>query len=214
MAHDDEEQIQHDVDHARQREEVQRPLGVSLRPQQGGAEVIDHGGWHAQEVDPQIQGRQIQHVRRGLHPDQDGPGPKDAHHRQDQAADDAQQDGGVDHPVELVPVMGAVAFGGHGVGADGQSHEQVGQKADQGGVGAHRRQGVVPGPPAHHHDVRRVEEQLQNTGTHQRDGESQHLGENGAVAHIDLIVRPLLACHDNNPLVFSKNLRSTEQPIF
>ena len=62
--------------------------------------------------------------------------------------------------------------------------------------------------------VRRIEEQLQNTGTHQRDGESQHLGENGAVAHIDLIVRPLLACHDNNPLVFSKNLRSTAQPIF
>lgn len=78
-------------------EEVQRPLGIALRPQQGGAEVVDHGGRHAQEVDPQIQRGQIQHVLRGLHPDQDGPGTEDAHHCQHQAADDAQQDGGVDY---------------------------------------------------------------------------------------------------------------------
>ena len=158
LADDDEEEIQHDVDDSRQGEEVQRPLGIALRPQQGGAEVVDHGGRHAQEVDPQIQRGQIQHVLRGLHPDQDGPGTEDAHHCQHQAADDAQQDGGVDYPVERVSISGAVVFGRQGIGTHGQAHKQVGQQADQRGVGPHCRQGVVPGPAAHHHDIRRVEQ--------------------------------------------------------
>ena len=186
---DDEEQIQHDVHHARQGEEVQRTLGVALRPQQSCAEVVDHGGGHAQEVDPQVQRRKAQHVVRCLHPGEDGPGAEKAHHRQQHAAQDTQQDGGVDHPVELLPVPGAEALGGQGVGAHRQTHEQVRQKADQRRVGAHRRQGVVSGPAAHHHDVRRVEEQLQHAGAHQRDGEAQHPGEDGAVAHVDLILR-------------------------
>ena len=158
LADDDEEEIQHDVDDSRQGEEVQRPLGIALRPQQGGAEVVDHGGRHAQEVDPQIQRGQIQHVLRGLHPDQDGPGTEDAHHCQHQAADDAQQDGGVDYPVERVSISGAVVFGRQGIGTHGQAHKQVGQQADQRGVGPHCRQGVIPGPAAHHHDIRRVEQ--------------------------------------------------------
>ena len=88
MADDDKEQIQHDVDHTRQGEEVQGAAGVALRPQQGGTEVIDHGGGHPQEVDPQIQRRQVQYIVRSLHPDQNGPGPQNTDHRQEQAAED------------------------------------------------------------------------------------------------------------------------------
>ena len=63
---------------------------VVQRCVKGGAEVVGHGGRHAQEVGPQMQRGQIQHVLRGLHPDQNGPGTEDAHHCQHQAADDAQ----------------------------------------------------------------------------------------------------------------------------
>ena len=39
LADDDEEEIQHDVDDSRQGEEVQRPLGIALRPQQGAPKL-------------------------------------------------------------------------------------------------------------------------------------------------------------------------------
>ena len=136
--HDDhEEEVQNDVHHAGQREEVQRPPGVSLGPQQRSAEVIDHGGGHAQEVDAQIQCGKVQHIGRGLHPDEDGPGAENAHHGQQHAADDAQEHGGMYGFVEFLFITGAVVFGSQRIGAHGKADEEVGQKTDEGGVGAH-----------------------------------------------------------------------------
>ena len=194
------EQIQDDVDHTSQGQKVQRALGVPLRPQQGAAEVIDHGGGHAQEIDAQIQCGQIQHIGGSLHPDENGSGSHHTHYRQDQTADEAQQHGGMNCLAELLLVVGSVVLCGQRIGTYCQTYKQVGQKTDERGVGAHRSQGIVPRPASHHHDIRRVEKKLQHAGTHQRDGEAQHPGENGAVAHVDLVLFPLPVGHDRNPL--------------
>ena len=131
--HDDhEEEVQNNIDDAGQREKIQRPPGIALGPQQRGAEVIDHGGGHAQKVDPKIQRGKVQHVVRSLHPDENGPGAEDTHHSQQQSADHAQQHGGVNSPVKLLCVAGTVKFGRQRVGADGEADEEVGQKTDEG----------------------------------------------------------------------------------
>ena len=78
---------------------------------------------------------------------------------------------------QSLPVPGAVLPGGQNVGAHGQANEQVAQQIDDGSVGAHRRQRIVSGEAAHHNDVRRVEQKLQNAGEHQRQCKLQQLGE-------------------------------------
>ena len=47
---------------------IERALGVSLGAQDGAAEVVHHGGRHADEVNPQIHRGQPDHIFRGGHP--------------------------------------------------------------------------------------------------------------------------------------------------
>ena len=185
VQHDDEEQVQRYIDDAGEGQIVQGTAGVACGPQQRRAEVIQPGGRHAQEIDPQVQNGQGQHVRRRLHQPQDGRCAQHADEGQSCAADEAQQNGGVDGPVDLVVLPGAEVPGGQNAGAGGQTHEQVHQQVDQGGGGAHGSQRVVTGEAAHHDDVRRVEQQLQQTGADERQGEAQHFGQDGPGTHID-----------------------------
>ena len=70
MQDDDEEKVQHHVDDAGRRQEIQRPFGISGGAQDGAAEIIGHGGGHSDKNDFQIQGGFVEHVVRSAHPDQ------------------------------------------------------------------------------------------------------------------------------------------------
>ena len=48
------------------------------------------------------------------------------------------------------------------------------------------RHRLVPGKLAHHYDVRRIKEQLQNSGQHQRHGKKQNFPQQRPITHIDL----------------------------
>ena len=84
---DDEEQVQHHVDDAGEEQEVQGPLGVPHRPEDGRAEVIQHHHGHAAEVDAHVQHRLVDDVLGGAHHLQQGPGQGDAHEDEEHAAD-------------------------------------------------------------------------------------------------------------------------------
>ena len=62
LADDDEEQIEQDVQYARGREQQQRPLRIAVGAQDGRAEVVDQRAGDADEIDPQIEARQPQHI--------------------------------------------------------------------------------------------------------------------------------------------------------
>ena len=124
---------------------------------------------------------------------------RDAHHRQHNAAEQRQQHGGMHRLPQGILIAGPDEPGRQDVGAHRQPHEQIHQQIDERRVGAHRRQRVVPGEFAHHHNVRRVEQQLQNAGAHQRQGKSQYFRQQLAAAHVDLVpVGP----HDRSPSLF------------
>ena len=187
LEHDDQQQVQGHVEDTGGNQVVEGTPGVAHRAQQRRAEVIQHGGGHAQEVDPQIKGRQGQDGVRHLHQMQQRTGGGDAHHGQQNTAEERQQHGGVHRLAQALPVARAGIAGRQNIGAHGQSHEQVHHQVDEGGVGAHGGQGVVSGEFAHHHDIRRVEQQLQHAGAHQRQGEGQYFRQQLTAAHVDLI---------------------------
>ena len=68
-----------------------------------------------------------------------------------------------------------------------QADEQIDDQVDERACGAHRRQGRGSGEAPHHHDVRRVEEELQHAGEHEGQRKHQHLAQDRAGAHVHFI---------------------------
>ena len=79
-------QGQHHIDDTGHCEEVQGAAGVSLRPQDCRAEVIEHVGGHTAEINAKIQSRQINDVGRRGHPHQHLPAEGDARYHQQNTA--------------------------------------------------------------------------------------------------------------------------------
>ena len=77
------------------------------------------------------------------------------------------------------------------LGGGGQTTSTEGQ-----GGGANGGQRVVAGEASHHDDVCCIEQDLQQTGAHQRNGKTQHFRQNGPRAHIDGIA---FLCHAGPP---------------
>ena len=84
-------------------------------------------------------------------------------------------------------VLRAEEMGQGHVGADGQSDQQIHDQIHQGAGGPHLGQGVAARKAADDHQIRRVEQQLQQAGEHHRQGKEQQLRQDGADGHIDLM---------------------------
>ena len=187
VARDDKHQVEEHVDHSGKGEEVQGPLGVALRPEDSGAKVVYQIGGHPEEVDAQIDGGQVDNIGGGGHPLQQLPDHNGAEEHHGDSADQRQGHSGVDAAAHLVVPPGAQVPGHHHVGAYRQPHKQVNHQINQRRVGAHRRQGLLAGKPAHHHHVGGVEQQLQQAGGHQRQGEEQYFIRQRPIAHVDAV---------------------------
>ena len=86
---------------------------------------------------------------------------------------------------------GAQVLGDHHIGTHRQTYKQVDQQIDQRGVGAHSSQGRLSAELAYHHHIRRIEQELQQAGGHQRQRKQQDLVGKRPVAHIDFIALAL-----------------------
>ena len=190
MEHDDEEQVQNHVDDPGQQQKVQGPLGIPHGPEDGRAEIVEHHHRHAHKVDAHIQHRLVQHVRRGAHQLQHRPGQGDAREDERHPKGQAGEHRGVHRLRQVLVLAGPVVLGGQHVGAHGEAHKQVDDQVDDRAGRAHGRQGGGAHELAHHHDVRGVEQQLQNAGQRQGDGEPHDLAQQGAVCHVDLKAGP------------------------
>ena len=192
---------------------------VTLGPEDGRAEVVEHVGGHAAEVDPQIHRGQPDHLRRGGGPHQQLAGQDRPRGHQDHAADEGEGHGGVYALSHVLLPSGPQIPGHHHVGTHGEADKEVDQEVDKGAVGAHGSQGLLARVASHHHHVRRVEEQLEQAGEHQGQGEEQQLPRQGTVDHVDAVARLLhrltgfrvrgtAFLHHKSHLVFLKNLYS------
>ena len=166
VEHQHREQVQDHIDDAGHNEVVEGALGVPLGPENGRAEVVGQGGGHAQEVDAQIDGGQVDDVRRGGHPHQQLMGHNEAEDAQEHTAHQGQEDGGMDGPADDLGPLAPQISGHHHVGAHGQAHKQGDEQVDEGGGGAHGGQRRLAGELPHHDDVGGVEQKLQHAGGH------------------------------------------------
>ena len=189
--HDDKQQIQRHIGHSGDSQVVQRTPGVPLGPKDGRAEVIEHVHRHPGKIDPQIDGGQIDHVRRGRGPDQQLPGQSHPQHRQKHAADERDGDGGVDAAAYILLPAAPHVTGHHHVGTHGEAHEQVDQQVDKGAGRPHGGQRRLSCTAAHHHHVGGVKQQLQQAGKHKRQGKQQDLPRQRTMYHIHPVSGPL-----------------------
>ena len=195
---DDEHQIQHHVDDAGGRQAVQRTLGVAHSAQQRTAEVVQHTHGHPDEVDLQVQSRQIDDVLRAAHEFQQSPGGKEADKGQQNAADQTQRHGGVHRVLHAALVLCAEAPRCHHIGTQRQADEQVDQQVDERTVGADRRQSRAAGKAADNDHIGGVEQQLQNAGCRQGKGKQNDLLQHGAGGQVG---SPAGLCHEEMRLL-------------
>ena len=118
----------------------------------------------------------------------------------------------MDAAAHIVVAPGPQISGYHHIGAHGEAHKQIDQQVNQGRIGPYCRQGFLAGEFTHHHYVGGVEQQLQQTGGHQRQSKEKDLIRYGPVAHIDLISPLDAPLFQHRPLP-SKFLKFLTQPI-
>ena len=187
VEYDDKEQVQKDVDDAGQGQKVKRALGVADRPEDGRAKVVKHEGRHPHKVDAHIQHRLVDDIVRGAHQLQQRARQSNTDKDQKDAADQGGQNRGMYRAMYAVIVPRAVVARNHNVRADRDADKQVDNQVDQRAGGADRRHRLAAGKASDNHDVRRVEQKLQNAGDHQRDGKDQDLAQKRTAAHIHFV---------------------------
>ena len=86
-----------------------------------------------------------------------------------------------------IPLSSVISCRQH-IGSDGKPHEKIYQKVNQRRCCTHSRQGIISRKTADHNNVRCIEQKLQNARPHQRERKEQHLLQNRAVGHVDLML--------------------------
>ena len=183
----DEDQVQHDVDKARDQKEIQRALRIAYRAQNGRAEIVEHHRRHADEIDAHVERRLTEHVVRRAHQREQWLGEQQADYDQHRAAHEACEHRSVHRIMQLLAVARAVIARDQHVCADGKTDKHVDQQVDQRAGGTHRRQRRMADELPDDDNIRRVEKKLQHARKHQRNRKAQDLAEKRAVAHIDFI---------------------------
>ena len=161
--HDDKDKIEDHVDDAGRKQKIERTACITDGPQQRRAEVICDKSRHAEKIDAHIDDRQIDHIFRRSHPFQQRTCQQISDEDHEDPADDRDADGGVDRlPRVLFIPCPAIARHQH-IAADRDAQKQIDEQIDQRTGGTNGRQCLTAGKPADHDDVRRIEEQLQDT---------------------------------------------------
>lgn len=179
-----EGQVQHDVDHRTDDEEVQGPAAVAYRPQDARAHIIEHQAGNAAKIDPQIDLGLHEHILGRFHQLQHGGGQQNAHRRAHQSDDQGQGDGGVDCFVDALGILCAKPLGDDDAGAHRNAREKAHQHIDDGGGGAHRSQCLFADIVAHHDGVHRVVKLLEQIADHQRQSKGDQVLPDLALGHV------------------------------
>ena len=175
LADDDEEEVEQDVQHTRDAQEVQRLFGVADGAEDGVAKVVERQCGHTEEVDPQVEDGTGQQVFLGVQQPQQGGGAQQTHEQQHHTGDEADHQRRVNGAADVIGVPGPIEAGHQHVDAVAQADEKTGEQGDEDARGTHRTQRRGTGEPAHDRDVRHVEQHLQQVGQCQRQADQKDL---------------------------------------
>ena len=184
LQHDDEEQIQQNIQDTTEEEGHQRGPCITLASEEGAGEVVQHDEGHAGKVDTKIQGGQGHDVCGSGDQLQDQYGEDLTDDGQYNTADQGQNDGGMGRVVGLLVISASQIPGNHSVGSDGETDEHIHHHIDQGTVGADGGQGFWTGKAANYSHICRIKELLQHTGAGQGDGNLQNFGSDASLEQI------------------------------
>ena len=196
-------QVQHHIDRAGNGQVIHRPLSVTLGTQQHTAKVIGQFSRQTQKVESQVQNRRADNPVRGAHQFQQVRCPPDAQHHHDTAQKSGGQNGGMDHGTDPGSLSAAQRLRHHHVHTHAKSGKQIDRQIDERCGGGHRRLCRVTGKFAHHHDVRRIEQQLDQGCEHKRQCKPNDLAHQRPIGHINGV----FFCSHGNPSAS----RSTQQ---
>ena len=188
MEHDHQDQVQHHIDKTGDGQIHQRTAGIAHGADDACAEIVQHVEGHADEVNAQVQGGQVDDVVGAAHHVQQGTGQAQAQDHDKHTGHQRQGDGGMHAAGYALTIACAVGMGDDDVAAQGKTHEQVGQQVNQRAGGAHRRQGLGACKLADNGNIRSVIKQLQDAGEHQRQGEAEHQRKERPLSHIEVAV--------------------------
>ena len=159
-------------------------MGVPRCPEDGGAVVIHQGEGNAAKINAHVEAGQGQHIFRGVHPAQEGGRIPNTYHRQKYAAHQRHQKRRVNRAVNhlVLPAANGVRYA-HAC-SHRQADEQIDNQIGNGTGNTHRRHGDAAAKATNHHQVRRIEQQLQIAGQDNGDGIAENAPSQRAFQHI------------------------------
>lgn len=181
--HDHHDKIQADVDRARNRQEHERMGGVACGTEHGGAVVINHIRGRADEIGAHIGNCLIQHRRLCSHQGQERAGEEKADNRDDRTAEHGGENRGMNRLSDLVILPRAQFLRHADARADRQPEKQIDNQVDERAARSDRRKRRLSGffglsaPTPHHNGVRRVEQELKDSGCDQWEREKNDFGK-------------------------------------
>ena len=108
LTHDDEEQIQHDIQYARDREVGKRLLRITDRAEDRVAVVVQRERRHTEEVDPEVHDRPRQQIRLRVDDLEQCRRPEESDEQQDHASDQADDQRRPDRLFHVLCTTGTV----------------------------------------------------------------------------------------------------------
>ena len=163
---------------------------VAHRLQNAGAHVVHDHRQRAHEINPEIQNRLGQHIRRGAHPAQNLGREDDAQNRKQHAGAQTQRHGGVHRLLQGFVILRTVKPGHQHARTQRHAIDEADHQHDQAGGGAHRRQRLFTDEVANDQRVHRVVKLLKQVTEEDWHREQQHLFGNAAHGKKVLVV-----CH-------------------
>ena len=197
--------VQNDVYHRGYTEIIERPPGVSHRPQNSGAHVVYQIEQGTAEEDAQV-GDRIRHNLFGrAHPFQDQRGQKHAQHDQQRASDQTQRHAGMHRPVKLLIVLRPVILGDNHSRAGGDSHKHADDQIDQGVAGTNCSQCLAADEVSNHDGIYGIIQLLKKIAYQKRHGKRQKLLPDYAFRHDHLFCLLFLSHPNDLPKAFLSN---------
>ena len=187
MQHRNKHQVHQHVGRTGDGQVDQGAFGIPRCPKNGRAEVIQHGKGNAGEIDLHVHAGQRQYRVRRTHALQEIARAAYTQSRQDHAAEDGGGNGGMDGSVYHILLPAAQSVGYGNAGAHRQSDEKIHHQIGQGAGSAHSGHRNTATEPAHHNQIRRIEQQLEQAGQNDRDGIFDNAPKQRAMEHIILV---------------------------
>lgn len=214
MADDDEEEVEDDIDAARNGKEDERRFRISLAAENRRLEIIQHIEWHAAEINAEIAKRKRRYFRRNTEQFNNRNGDEIAEQSDDDAADKGHDDGGMNGLIGALRLILSRITGDDDIRTDRDAGEEIDEQADDRSITSDGCHGFLADEGADNRCIRSTEKLLQHARQRKRQGEFENLISDASVEKIHriallLLIQRLLFAHvDPSVSLLSDLLRS------